>query len=117
VRNATGFDSAGERLAAILETARGQRELLARTDLDGVQALQARRQQLMAGIQSLDECAQDARPALSEILRLDREMRWILLLELADIKEQIKTCASLRKLLRNRSPAAKRPPRHLSRHA
>ena len=113
----TSFESAGERLTRILELAREQRELLARGDLDAVQKLQARRQRLMEGIQSLDKRDEDAHNTLSKILRLDREIGCLLSLEVIDIKEQMKTIGSLRKLLQSRSPAGKRPPRQLSRHA
>ena len=113
----TPFQSTGERLAGILEIAREQRELLARGDLDAVQKLQAGRQQLLEAIQSLDKRDEDARSTLSKILRLDQEMGCLLSLEAHDIKEKMKTIGSLRKLLRSRSPAGRRPPRHLSRHA
>jgi len=113
----TPFESTGERLAGILEIAREQREFLARGDLDAVQKLQARRQRLMEGIQSLDNRDEDAHSTLSKILRLDREIGCLLSLEVIDTKEQMKTIGSLRKLLQSRSPAGKRPPRQLSRHA
>lgn len=113
----TPFQSTAERLAGILEIAREQRELLARGDLDAVQKLQAGRQQLLEGIQSLDKRDEDARSTLSKILRLDQEMGCLLSLEAHDIKEKMQTIGSLRKLLQSRSPAGRRPPRHLSRHA
>ena len=113
----TPFQSAGETLAGILEIAREQREFLARGDLDAVQRLQARRQQLMEGIQSLDKRDKAAHDTLSKILDLDRKMNCLLTLEAHDIKEKMKTIGSLRKLLQSRSPAGRRPPRQLSRHA
>jgi hypothetical protein len=116
VNRPTPFESTGERLAGILEIAREQREFFARGDLDAVQMLQARRQQLLEGIQSLDERDRDARGTLSKILNLDREMGCLLSLEMHDIKEKMKTITSLRKLLRSRSPAGRHPPRHLSQH-
>ena len=112
----TAFQSAAERLGEVFEIAKEQREFLARGDLDAVEKLQAKRQQLLAGIQSLDKRDQDARGALSKILHLDREMGCLLSLEMYDIKEKMKTIGSLRKLLRSRSPAGRRPPRQLSRH-
>jgi len=113
----TPFETAGERLAAILEIARKQREFLARGDLDAVQKIQARRQQLMEGIQSLDKRDDDAHDTLSKVLHLDREIICLLSLEVHDIKEKRKTIGSLRKLLQSRSPTGRRPPRQLSRHA
>ena len=113
----TPFESAGERLAGILEIAREQRELLARGDLDAVQKLQERRQQLMEGIQSLDKRDEDAHDTLSKVLHLDRQIGCLLSLEVHDIKEKMKTIGSLRKLLQSRSPTGRRPPRQLSRHA
>jgi hypothetical protein len=110
------FDSTGERLAGILEIAREQRELLARGDLHAVQKLQARRQQLMKGIQSLDKKDGEAHAALSKILHLDREIRCLLSLEVHDIKEQMKTIGSLRRLLQSRAPTGRHPPRQFSRH-
>lgn len=117
MNRSTSFQSTGERLAGILEIAREQRELLARGDLNAVKELQAERQQLLEGIQSLDKRDEDARSTLSKILRLDQEMSCLLSLEVIDIKEKIKTIGSLRKLLRSRSPAGRRPPHQLSRHA
>ena|GEM_PF-2654936 len=113
----TPSESTGERLAEILEIAREQRESLARGDLDAVQKLQARRQDLMEGIQSLDKRDREAHATLSKILRLDREVRCLLSLEVHDIKDQIRTVGSLRKLLRSHSPSARRPSRQLSRRA
>lgn len=113
----TALESTGERLAGILEIAREQRKFLARGDLDAVQKLQARRQELLEGIQSLDNRDEDARSTLSKILRLDQEMGCLLSLEAHDIKEKMKTIGSLKKLLQSRSPAGRRPPRQLSRHA
>jgi hypothetical protein len=104
-------------LAGILEIAREQREFLARGDLKAVENLQARRQQLMEGIQSLNKRDEDARSTVSEILRLDEEIHCLLSLEVHEIKEQMKTIGSLGKLLRSRSAAAIRPSRKLSRHA
>jgi hypothetical protein len=117
VNRPTVFKSTGERLAGILEIAREQRECLARGDLDAVQQLQARRQELSEGIQSLDSREHDARGTLSQILRVDREIGCLLSLEMFDIKKKMKTIASLRRLLRSRSPAGRYPPRQLSRHA
>lgn len=111
------FESTGHRLAGILKIAKEQRELLARGDLDAVQNLQARRQQLMQGIQSLDKRDEEAHETLSKILQLDREIGCLLSLEVHDIKEQMKTIGSLKKLLQRRSPAGRHPPRQLSRHA
>ena len=113
----TALQSTGERLAGILEIAREQREFLARGDLDAVQRLQARRQQLMEGIQSLDKRDEDAHDTLSKVLHLDREIGCLLSLEVLDITEQMKTIGSLRRLLQSRSPTGRRPPRQLSRHA
>ncbi len=112
----TAFQSDAERLGEVFEIAKEQREFLARGDLDAVDKLQAKRQQLLAGIQSLDKRDQDARGTLSKILHLDREMGCLLSLEMCDIKEKMKTIGSLRKLLRSRPPAGRRPPSHLSRH-
>lgn len=109
--------STGEKLAGILEIVREQRERLARGDLDAVGNLQARRQQLTEGIQSLDSGDGDSRATLSKILHLDQEIRCLLFLEMHDIKEQMKTIRSLRKLLRSRSPTRTRPTRQISRHA
>jgi hypothetical protein len=117
VNRPAAFESTGHRLAGILEIAKEQRELLARGDLDAVQNLQARRQQLMQGIQSLDKRDEDAHETLSKILRFDREIGCLLSLEVHDIKEQMKTIGSLKKLLQRRSPAGRHPPRQLSRHA
>ena len=113
----TAFQSPAERLAEVFEIAKEQRKFLARGDLDAVQELQATRQQLMEGIQSLDKRDRDAHGTLSRILHLDREMGCLLSLEVHDIKEKMKTIGSLRKLLQSRSPAGRRPPRQLSRHA
>lgn len=109
-----GTVSAGEGLTAILEIAKQQRCLLARGDLDAMLDLQAKRQQLLVSVQTVDEPEGDARRMLSEILRLDREMECLLSMELLDIKEQMKTVASLRKLLRSRSSAGTGPPGQLS---
>lgn len=110
------FESTGERLAGILEIAGEQRELLARGDLGAVQNLQARRQQLMEGIQSPDKRDKAAQDTLEKILDLDRRMNCLLSSEAHDIKEQMKTITSLRRLLRSRSPAGSHPPRRLSQH-
>jgi hypothetical protein len=117
VKGSTGFDSAAHRLARILEIARRQRELLARGDLDAVQALQEERQRLLAGIQSLDEGARDVERTRSGIQALDKQIRSIVLSEMAEINEKMKISRTLRRLLRSRSSAPKRPSRHLSRHA
>ena len=109
------FQSTPELLARILEIAREQRECLGRGDLDAVQALQARRQELLAGIQSLDNRDPSGRETLSEILCLDRQMGCLLLSELVDIQYRIQTIASLRKLLRSRFRAERGPTKHLSR--
>ena len=113
----TPFESAGERLAGILEIAREQRGFLARGDLDAVRNLQTRRQQLMEGIQSLDKRDNGDEATLSKILHLDQEILCLLSLEVHDIKEQMKTIGSLRRLLQSRSSEGKRPPRQLSRLA
>ena len=81
------FESTGERLAGILEIAGEQRELLARGDLGAVQNLQARRQQLMEGIQSPDKRDKAAQHTLEKILDLDRRMNCLLSSEAHDIKE------------------------------
>ena len=112
----TPFQSAGETLAGILKIAREQREFLARGDLDAVQNLQAKRQQLVEGIQSLDKRDDDAHATLSKILHLDQEIHCLLSLEVHDIKEQMKTIGSLKKLLQSRPPTGKHPPRKLPRH-
>ncbi len=117
MRGSTRFKSADEKLAGILDMAKRQREFLARGDLDALSELQQQRQQLMAGIQSLDNATQEGLRARSEVLRLDKEMETILLAELADIKDKLGISTSLRKLLRTRSSPSKRPSRHLSRRA
>jgi hypothetical protein len=104
------------KLATLLEIAREQRELLARGDLEALVALQGRRQQLLAGIQSLDEEDRGDQGAVSEILALDKEMICLLSSELIDIKEKMQKIAPIRKLLRTRPHTGTRPPRHLSRH-
>jgi len=104
------------KLATLLEIAREQRVLLARGDLEALVALQGRRQQLLAGIQSLDEGNGGEQGAVAEILALDKEMICLLSSELIDIKETIQKIAPIRKLLRRRPHAGARPARHFSRH-
>ena len=111
------YHTTGDSLAVILEIARQQRECFARGDLDMVLTLQARRQQLMEGIQSIDKSDPDAHATLSEIMSLDQDMHCLLSSEMHEIKDKIKTIGSLRRLLQSRSPAGRRPPRHFSRHA
>jgi hypothetical protein len=115
VNHPPAFASTAERLAGILAIAREQRQLLARGDLEGLQALQSRRQQLSEDIQSLDKGDRDARDTLSKILGLDQEMGCLLLAELSETKEKMKNISSLRRLVRSRLPAGRRPLRHLSR--
>ena len=104
------------KLATLLEIAKEQRELLARGDLEGLVALQERRQQLLAGIQSLDEEDRGERGPVAAILALDREMVCLLSSELFEIQDKMQKITSIRKLLRSRLPAGKPPARHLSRH-
>ena len=104
------------KLATLLEIAREQRERLARGDLETLVALQARRQELLAGVQSLDGGDRAEQGVVQEILALDKEMICLLSSELSDIKEKLQKIAPLRKLLRSRPRAGGRPARHLSRH-
>jgi hypothetical protein len=104
------------KLATLLEIAKEQRELLARGDLEALAALQERRQQLLAGIQSLDEGDRGEQGAMAGILALDKEMICLLSSELLDIQDKMKKVTSIRKLLRSRPHAGRRPARHLSRH-
>ena len=116
VKHARASEPGTTKLATLLEIAREQRELLARGDLESLVALQGRRQQLLAGIQSLDEQDRDEQGAVAEILALDKEMICLLSSELVDIKEKMQKIAPIRKLLRSRPHTGPRPPRHLSRH-
>ena len=85
------FESDRERLNRILEIAGQQHAFLARGDLNAVLALQARRQQLMEGIESLDKEDERVRATLSKIRRLDQDLHCLLSSEVLDIKEKIKT--------------------------
>ena len=105
------------KLASLLQIAKEQRELLARGDLEAVAALQERRQQLLAGIQSFDEGERDEQGAVAGILALDKEMICLLASERFDIQEKIQKVTSIRKLLPGRPHAGRRPRPHLSRHA
>jgi hypothetical protein len=104
------------KLATLLEIAKEQRELLARGDLEALAVLQERRQQLLAGIQSLDEGDREERGTIAGILALDKEMICLLSSELVDIQNKMQKMTSIRKLLRTSPPTGTPPPRHLSRH-
>ena len=116
MKRSQGFESAAERLAAILEIAREQRKCMGRGDLEAVQELQAKRQELLAGVQSLDRRNRDEKGTVSEILNLDQEMVCLLLSEVVDIQDRMQKITFLRKLLRTRSRAMRRPTHQLSRH-
>lgn len=116
MKNTDGFTASAEKLALFLEIARKQREGLARGDLELVRHLQGERQQLLETIQSLDKPDSRQEETTSEILGLDRQMICLLLSEVADIKEKMLKINSLRKLLRGRPGAKRRPSHHLSRH-
>lgn len=109
-------EPAATKLATLLEIAKEQRELLARGDLEALETLQQRRQQLLTGIQSLDEGDRGDQGTVARILALDKEMVCLLSSELVDIKDKMQKVTSIRKLLRSRPHAGKRPVRHLSRH-
>jgi hypothetical protein len=116
VKPSQGFKSAAERLAAILEIARDQRKCIERGDLEAVQELQGRRQELLAGVQPLDRPDGQEKGTVSEILNLDQEMVCLLLSEVVDIQDRMQKTAFLRKLLRTRPRVVRRPAHQLSRH-
>jgi hypothetical protein len=113
----TPFESDPERLSRILRIAQEQHESLARGDLEAVLELQARRQELTDGIQSLDKQDEGVRDTFAAIRRLDQDLLCLLSSEVIDIKKQMKTVGSLRRLLGTHSPAGNRPPRPLSTRA
>ncbi len=116
MKRPTGFDEAGETLTGVLEIAEEQRACLARGDLEAVQALQQKRQELLEGIQSLDKGHRPTRAILAKINRLDRELGCLLLVELAEANDKLKTVRSLKKLLRSRLSDRTPPPGRVSRH-
>jgi hypothetical protein len=116
VKHPRESETASTKLATLLEIAREQRELLARGDLEALETLQQRRQQLLSGIQSLDEEDRGDRGTIERILALDKEMVCLLSSELVDIHDKMQKIFSIRKLLRSRPHADRRPVRHLSRH-
>ena len=109
-------EPAATKLATLLEIAKEQRELLARGDLEALEVLQQRRQQLLSGIQSLDEGDRGDQGTVAGILALDKEMVCLLSSELIDIQDKMQKVTSIRKLLQSHTHAGKRPVRHLSRH-
>ena len=103
------------RLKEVLEIARVQQALLARGDLKAVQTLQATRQQLLQGIQSLDGEEEEEKAIASEVLKLDQAMGLLLSSEVTDIQRKMKKIASVRKLFHTRRSSRNPTPRYVSR--
>lgn len=95
-----------QRLQEILKTAARQRELLQRGDLAGVEKLHKERQELLGGVQVSDGLSESEKSLVSQLLALDREIRWLLSSRQAEVFEKIKKIHSLRRLLRS-EPRAK----------
>lgn len=106
-----------QRLQEILKTAARQRDLLRSGDLAGVERLQAERQELLADVQVSDGLSESEKSLVSQLLVLDREMRWLLGSRQAEVFEKIKKIHSLRKLLRSDLPAKGDSRERLSLHA
>lgn len=90
-----------QRLQEVLKTAARQRDLLQRGDLAGVERLQQERQELLGGVQVSDGLSESEKSILSQLLALDREMRWLLGSRQAEIQGKIQKIHTLRKLLRS----------------
>ena len=103
------------RLKEVLEIARAQQALLARGDLKAVQTLQATRQQLLQGIQSLDGEEEEVKAVASEVLMIDQAMGLLLSSEVTDIQRKIQKILSVKKLFHTRRSSRDRRPRHVSR--
>jgi hypothetical protein len=102
-------------LKQILEMALEQRAHLARGDLEAVQELQAARQQLLDGIQSIDGEDPAERATVSEILRHDQAIRLLLSSEVTDIQRKMQKITAVKKLLHTRRASRKGTPRYVSR--
>ncbi len=88
-----------------MKTAARQRDLLRSGDLAGVEKLQAERQELLAGVRVSDGLSESEKSIVSQLLALDREMRWLLGSRQAEIQEKLHKIQTLRKLLRSDRPA------------
>lgn len=115
MREPEDLNDTKEKLKKILEMACEQRSLLDRGDLEAVQALQASRQRLLPGVQSLDGADGETKSMVSEIRKTDQSLRLLLSSELTDIERKMRKIASLRKLFHARRPARKGSPRYVSR--
>jgi|GEM_PF-2442324 5-methylcytosine-specific restriction endonuclease McrBC GTP-binding regulatory subunit McrB len=103
-----------QRLQEILKTAARQRELLRSGDLAGVERLQRERQELLGGLQISDGLSEDEKSTVSQLLALDREMRWLLGSRQGEIQEKLHKIQTLRKLLRSDQPSRGRSRERLS---
>jgi len=103
-------------LREILDIAREQRKKLACADLEAINDLQEKRQQLQSGVQSLDECSPDESDLVAQIRDLDRETHLLLLSKLADSQEELQKIATLKRLLHRHRPSSNRPTNRLSCH-
>ena len=103
------------KLTQVLDIAMEQRALLARGDLEAVQALQVTRQQLLEGIQSLDVEDQEQKAIVEEILKLDKTIHLLLSSEVIDIHRKMLKIKSIKKLFHTRRPTRRGTPRYISR--
>jgi hypothetical protein len=103
------------KLRQVLEIALEQRSLLARGDLEGIQAMQATRQQLLQGIQSLDGDDGEEMATVSKILEADQAIRLLLASELTGIKRKMQKVRAVKKLIHTRRSSRKGAPRYVSR--
>lgn len=90
-----------QRLQEILKAAARQRDLLRSGDLAGVERLQAERQELLAGVQVSDGLSESEKGIISQLLALDREMRWLVGSRQAEIQGKLQKIHALRKILRS----------------
>ncbi len=105
-----------QRLRKIFHIAREQRDMFARADLEVIDDLQKKRQELQSGIQSLDECGPDENDLIAQIRDLDRETHLLLVLKLADTQEELQKITILKRMLHSYRPSSNRPAPRLSCH-
>ena len=103
-------------LEEILKIAEYERDLVHGGGVESLTRLQQDRQGIIDSIQNLDALTAEEQKVIERILSLDREMRILLLSQLADIKEKITTISHARRVLKSYRTGHPRTSRRLSHH-
>ncbi len=104
-----------ENLKKVLEIAKEQRKLVIYEDLDAITKLQKRREVLLAGLQFVSGNKEQAeKDIIAQILKLDRETRWLLSERMVNIQAKIQDLAVAKEKLKAERGSRKQSPQYLS---